>query len=71
MTTDEYAELLATVKCMRDTADALSRTCQILAADETSAARHAYFHRLHVALNDCGLALHHAIDAAPAFEWAS
>jgi hypothetical protein len=37
----------------------------MLAAGETSAERHGFFHRLHVALNDCALSLRHAIDAAP------
>jgi hypothetical protein len=66
MTSAQYDELMTTVKRMRDTADALSRTCQMLAASETSAARHGYFHRLHIALNDCAISLRHAIDAAPA-----
>jgi hypothetical protein len=65
MTPEQYQELMTTVAHMRDTSDALSRTCQMLAASETSAARHAYFHRLHIALNDCKLALGHALDAAP------
>jgi hypothetical protein len=65
MSPEQFSELLTTVKHMRDTADALSRTCHMLAAGETSAARHAYFHRMHIALNDCALSLRHAIDAAP------
>jgi hypothetical protein len=65
MSPDQYSELLTTVKRMCGTADALGRTCQMLAASETSAARHAYFHRLHIALTDCKLALGHALDAAP------
>jgi hypothetical protein len=65
MTQDQFAELLATVGHMRDTCDALGRTCQMLAASETDAARHGYFHRMHIALNDCKLALHHALNAAP------
>jgi hypothetical protein len=65
MSPDQYSELLTTVGHMRDTSDALSRTCAMLAAGETDAARHGYFHRLHVSLNDCKLALHHALDAAP------
>jgi hypothetical protein len=66
MTPKQFSELLTTAKRMRDTADALSRSCQMFAAVEKDAARHAYFHRLHVALNDCALALRHTIDAAPA-----
>ena len=65
MTPEQFVELKTTVTRMRDTADALSRTCLMLAAGETSAARHGYFHRLHIALNDCALSLRHAIDAAP------
>jgi hypothetical protein len=66
MTPQQYAELIATAERMRDTADALSRTCAMLAAGETRAERHAYFHRMHIALNDCKLVLHHALKAAPA-----
>jgi hypothetical protein len=66
MTLEQYEELKTTVSHMRDASDALSRTCQMLAAGETNAARHAYFHRMHVALTDCKLALGHTIDAAPA-----
>jgi hypothetical protein len=66
MTPAQYQELMTTVKRMRDTADALSRSCHMFATLEKDAARHAYFHRLHVALNDCALALRHTIDAAPA-----
>jgi hypothetical protein len=65
MTPEQFVELKTTVTRMRDTADALSRTCLMLAAGETSAARHGYYHRLHIALNDCALSLRHAIDAAP------
>jgi hypothetical protein len=65
MSPDQYNELVRTIQRMRDTSDALSRTCQMLAASETDAARRGYFHRLHVSLHDCKLALHHAIDAAP------
>jgi hypothetical protein len=65
MTPEQFDELKTTVTRMRDTADALSRTCHMLAASETDAARHGYFHRLHVSLNDCKLALHHALSAAP------
>jgi hypothetical protein len=65
MSPEQYSELLATVKRMAVTADALSHTCQMLSAGETDAARHAFFHRLHAALTDCKLALHHALDAAP------
>jgi hypothetical protein len=65
MTPAQYQELMTTVEHMRNTSDALSRTCQMLAASETSAARHGYFHRLHIALNDCATSLRHAIDAAP------
>jgi hypothetical protein len=65
MSPDQYRELLATVKNMAVTADALSHTCQMLSAGETDAARHAYFHRLHVAFNDCAIGLRQAIDAAP------
>jgi hypothetical protein len=65
MSLEQYGELVTTVTHMRDTSDALSRTCQMLAAGETSAERHGFFHRLHVALNDCALSLRHAIDAAP------
>ena len=65
MTPEQFVELKTTVTRMRDTADALSRTCAMLAASETDAARHGYFHRLHVSLNDCKLALHHALKAAP------
>ena len=65
MTPAQYQELNTTMQRMRDTCDALSRTCAMLAAGETDAARHAYFHRMHIALNDCKLALHHALNAAP------
>jgi hypothetical protein len=65
MTLEQYEELKTTVTRMRDTADALSRTCAMLAAGDTDAARHGYFHRLHIALNDCALSLRHAIGAAP------
>jgi hypothetical protein len=65
MSPDQYRELVTTIQRMRDAADALGRTCQMLAASETSAARHGYFHRLHIALNDCAISLRHAIDAAP------
>jgi hypothetical protein len=41
-------------------------TCQMLASSETDAGRHAFFHRMHVVLNDAKLALHHTLDAAPA-----
>ena len=66
MTPEQFAELLTTAKRMRDTADALARSCQMFATGEKDPARHAYFHRLHVALNDCALAQRHTIDAAPA-----
>jgi hypothetical protein len=66
VTKEQFSELLTTAKRMRDTADALSRACQMFATVEKDAARHAYFHRLHVALNDCAFALRHTIDAAPA-----
>ena len=65
MTLEQYEELKTTVSHMRDASDALSRTCHLLAASETDAARHAYFHRMHIALNDCKLSLRHAIKAAP------
>jgi hypothetical protein len=65
MTPKQYDELIVTVLRMRDTADALSRSCHMFAMAEKDVARHAYFHRLHVALNDCSLALKHTIDAAP------
>jgi hypothetical protein len=66
MSPEQYSELLTTVRRMCDTADALSRTCQMLASSETDAGRHAFFHRMHVVLNDAKLALHHTLDAAPA-----
>ena len=66
MNPDQFSELVTTIQRMRDTADALSRSCQMFATGEKDAARHAYFHRLHVALNDCALVLRHTIDAAPA-----
>jgi hypothetical protein len=65
VTREQFRELVATVQKFATTADALSRTCAMLAAGETDAARHGYFHRLHVSLNDCKLALHHALNAAP------
>jgi hypothetical protein len=57
MTAEQFAELMVTVRRMRDTADALFRSCHMFATVEKDAARYAYFHRLHVALNDCALAL--------------
>ena len=66
MTPEQFDELKTTVTRMRDTADALSRSCQMFATGEKDAARHAVFHRLYVALNDCAIALRHTIDAAPA-----
>jgi hypothetical protein len=66
MTKEQFDELLTTAKRMRDTADGLSRACQMFARVDKDPARHAFFHRLHVALNDCALALRHTIDAAPA-----
>lgn len=65
MTLEQFDELKTTIQRMAVTADALGRTCHMLAAGETDAARHAFFHRLHVALTDCKLALHHALNAAP------
>ena len=66
MTPAEYQELTTTVSRMRDTSDALSRTCAMLAAGETDAGRHAFFHRMSVVLNDAKFALNHTLDAAPA-----
>jgi hypothetical protein len=66
MTPEQFSELLTTAKRVRDTASALSQACQMFARVEKEPVRHAYFHRLHVVLNDCALALRHTIDAAPA-----
>jgi hypothetical protein len=65
MTPEQFSELATTMQRMRDTCDALSRTCSMLAAGETDAGRHAFFRRLHVVLNDAKLALHHTLNAAP------
>jgi hypothetical protein len=66
MSPEQFSELVTTMQRMRDTCDALSRTCQILAAGETDAARHAFFHRMSVVLNDAKFALNHTLAAAPA-----
>ena len=66
MTPAQFDELMTTAKHMCDTADALSRSMQLFASGEKDAVRHAFFHRMHTALNDCALSLRHAIGAAPA-----
>jgi hypothetical protein len=65
MSPQQYDELLTTVKRMRDTADALSRSMALFAASEKDPSTHSTFWRLHVALNDCAIGLKHAIEAAP------
>jgi hypothetical protein len=66
MTPEQFDGLKTTVTRMRDTADALSRSMQLFASSEEDPARHAFFHRMHMALNDCAISLRHAIGAAPA-----
>jgi hypothetical protein len=66
MSPEQFSELVTTLSHMRDTCDALSRTCQMLAASETDAGRHAFFHRMHAVLNDAKFALNHTLDSAPA-----